>query len=409
MDGREKNKDQLREGFSTGACVAACAKAAYLKLEEVIAKSIHFSKLQVKFQGQNLHLKAHNKNRLAYDQSLNINVLFPDKVIRTLKLHNVYSKKNSSHAQIIKDAGSDPDITNGMLIDCSIEYFLTDCKVDPRDYSLIINDSTLIVRGEEGVGTVTRNGVAPQKGKWAINQTPIKMIADNLSEAGFGKREYSTGKTFILKIRLINGEKLADKTLNPLLGIKGGLSVLGTTGIVVPYSHAAYIETIRILINSLERDNYKHIVFTTGAQTTNAARKIYPNLPEEAFIRIGDFIADSLRFIQEKSIDRVTVACMPGKLFKYACFFDNTNVKYSSIDTKNILLIGEQNNFYFTKEEQIMITNAVTIRDVINSLDNNKRHELLNLWRKLALKFFRKILKNSKTEVELLVTIPKAE
>jgi len=94
---------------------------------------------------------------------------------------------------------------------------------------------------------------------------------------------------------------------------------------------------------------------------------------------------------------------MPGKLFKYVCFWDNTNAKYSELDTNQILTVGHNENFEFTEAEKIIIQNAVTIREVIFSFSEERRLKLLNLWRILALKFFKQVLNNENIEVELLV------
>lgn len=373
MSNKKTKNIKLRTGFSTGACASACAKAAFMKI-----KSPDFS-------------------------DLGVEVLFPDNKKRVMHLNYVSKNKNAYCASIIKDAGSDPDITNGIVIECVLKPLSSQEKVDSRDYNVLINNSILIIRGEKGVGTVTRNGVAPPKGKWAINPGPLSMITQNLSDTGFGKLGFTHRKTFILKIRLKNGKKLAEKTLNPLLGITGGLSILGTTGIVVPHSHDAYIETIRIIINALERDGYKHIVLTTGAQSSKAAKKLYFELPEEAFVRIADFIADSLKIVSEKKIKKVTVACMPGKLFKYACSFDNTNAKYTELNTEQILELGQRENFGFTKTEKVIIQKAVTIREVLLLFSEERKHKLLYLWKKLALNFFKLVVNNENIQVELLV------
>jgi cobalt-precorrin-5B (C1)-methyltransferase len=370
MGKNRTGKIKLKTGFSTGACVAACARAAFIKI-------------------------------LGLECNDNITALFPDNKTRKMNLNSITNYGNSCCVSIIKDAGSDPDITNGMLIECELEILTSKHEIDPRDYKIKIRNSILIIRGEKGVGTVTRRGVEPEKGKWAINPGPIKMITQNLTDAGFGNTTLTNSKTYILKISLQNGEKLALKTLNPLLGIEGGLSILGTTGIVVPYSHEAYIETIRILISSLDRDKYNHIVFTTGAQSTNAAKKVLSNLPEEAFIRIGDFIADSLKIVSTKSIKKVSVSCMPGKLFKYASSFDNTNAKYNQLDTTQICSLGKDEDFEFTDNEKNIIYEALTIREVIQRFPEISKNKLILSWKKLAIIFFKKILNNENIEVEL--------
>ena len=337
-------------------------------------------------------------------QELTVKLIFPDNASRTLHIEKTVKRSNEeAYASIIKDAGSDPDITNGIRIICSLRNFKSSDTKDLRDYILKFDNCRLIIRGNEGVGTVTRDGLASPKGKWAINPVPLKMISDNLSAAGFGRSNLTANKTFILEIYMKNGEELSKKTLNPILGVEGGLSILGTTGIVVPYSHEAYVETIKILVKGLDRNNICHVVFTTGAQSLKAAQKIYPELTAESFIRIADYIADSLKIVKETGIKKISVACMPGKLFKYACAFENTNAKYTAVDTYMILSIADQNSFSFTADEISVIKHAVTIREVINYLSQKRKRQVIELWKKLALSFFHQILNNSNIDIEILV------
>ena len=127
-----------------------------------------------------------------------------------------------------------------------------------------------------GVGLCTRPGLDCEQGKWAINTGPRRMIAENLHHAGLD------AGCWLLEIGVENGEELAKHTLNPLLGVVGGISILGTTGLVRPYSHEAYIETVRICVKSHHIPHGTTMVFCTGGRTKSGAERRLPSLPETA-------------------------------------------------------------------------------------------------------------------------------
>ncbi|MEG2247360.1 MAG: cobalt-precorrin-5B (C(1))-methyltransferase CbiD [Akkermansia sp.] len=277
----------LRQGYSTGACVTACIVAA---LDTLLSPQVPIS----------------------IDQG--IAILFPDGETRTLPLKH----RGRDFASIIKDGGDDPDCTHGAELYARVRR-ATPEEAKKGDYLLSIKTGLLIISAVEGIGLCTRPGLDCEQGHWAINKGPRRMITDNMA-----LRDLDTG-CFLAEIGVKNGEKLAKKTLNAQLGIIGGISILGTTGIVRPFSHEAYIETIRICMRSTRLMGYDEVILATGGRTQSAARKHLPNLPEVSFVCMGDFIGDSLRAAAEQQMKRVTVACMPGKLCKYAAGFENTH------------------------------------------------------------------------------------
>ncbi len=274
---------KLRSGFSTGACVAAAATAAWM----------FFQDGQVRYK---------------------LEVLFPDGKLRTMSVAGCrLSAKGVAEATIIKDGGDDPDVTDGICLRVVISEMREE-EIKPEDFLLDCGGQKLFLRGALGVGKVTRPGLDVLPGKWAINSGPRRMIRENLARAGYGRQS----KCYLVSIYAEDGEQIARKTLNPTLGVLGGISILGTSGIVVPYSHAAYIATIKMLVAGARAAGCDTVALATGGRTQRAVSRDFPALPELALVRIGDFIADSLKIAAEQKFSRVIVACMYGKLYKYA-------------------------------------------------------------------------------------------
>ncbi len=257
-------KQELRCGFTTGTAVTAAALAVLLQRDfvEVILG---------------------NGDKL------------------TIPIHEL----GADSAAVIKDAGDDPDVTHNALIRVHLRPASLE-EATERDYC----EENLIIRGGPGVGLVTRPGLAVPVGKWAINPGPRKMLRRNLS---------GLQGVWLLTIEIPGGEKLAAETLNPELGIVGGISILGNSGIVRPYSNAAYASTIVLQMKMLE---VKQVVLTTGNRTSESSERDFPGIP---VIRIGDFIKVALLSADKAGLERVIVCCMPGKLFKYSCGFENTH------------------------------------------------------------------------------------
>lgn len=350
----------LRTGYTSGACAAAAAKAAFSKTAA----------------------------------GATLEVLFPDSNYHKFAVSSCEIRKNKVIAAVIKDAGDDPDITHNAQISAAISPF--EEKVGEHDYELTCGKATIILRGGEGVGYSTRFGPDVPVGKWAINPVPREMIINNLQEAGCGREK----RVWLVEIAIADGEKLAEKTLNPTLGIIGGLSVLGITGIVEPKSHAAYIETIRILLKGIVENHQSGLmtaVLCTGARTQRAVAAGYPELSEHTFIRIGDFIAESLKFAAEFKLDKVIVGCMPGKLAKYAAGFENTHAHKVKMDIA--IFEPALKSCKVSEETCKKVLSSLTIREALECLNKDEFTPVLDFIGMEALKHIKQWCPGSSCEI----------
>lgn len=273
----------LRRGWTTGACAAAASRAAY----------------QALVSGE-----------------------FPDPVTVTLPggsrpafvlaCHELSG--GSASAGIVKDAGDDPDVTHGALIVAKVRHGTP--------------GSGVAFLAGEGVGTITRAGLPLPPGEPAINPVPRRMIAAEIGEVA---RAYGTSADAIVEISIPGGERLAERTLNARLGIIGGLSVLGTTGIVVPFSCAAWIDTIHRGIDVARAAGQDHIAGTTGA-TSEAAVKTLHALPDLALIEMGDFVGGMLKYLRRHEVPRLTIAGGFAKMTKLGQGLLDLHSKRGSVD-----------------------------------------------------------------------------
>jgi cobalt-precorrin-5B (C1)-methyltransferase len=256
----------LRRGWTTGACATAAAKAACAAL----------------VAGE-----------------------FPDPVEITLPagqrvgfaLAQSELGDGAAMAGIVKDAGDDPDVTHGALVIATVR------RGKPG--------SGVTFRRGEGVGEVTRPGLPIPVGEPAINPVPRQMIAQAIAEVA------GEGADFEVEISVPDGEKMAVKTLNPRLGILGGISILGTTGIVIPYSCSSWIHSIHRGIDVARAMGYTHVSGATGNASEIAAQKRY-GLDEVQLIDMGDFAGGMLKYIRDHPVPRVTVAGGVAKMTKLA-------------------------------------------------------------------------------------------
>ena len=267
----------LRSGYTTGACAAAAAKAATLLL-----------------------LNSGSAVRGSEDLQ-NIEIPFPDGSRATFKVHNSSSTMQDAQqgawASIIKDAGDDPDVTNGAEIIAAVT-FLTD-SLPP------FPPNGFVIKGGNGVGRVTKPGLSLPVGEAAINPVPKKMIQEAVTEAlrqaaepkgdSDGSKSFRGGMSAILEITISvpDGEELAKKTLNRRLGIIGGISILGTSGIVKPLSSEAWTASITASMDVARALNLQEIVVSAGRASEKAHMRKY-HLPEEAYVMMGDYLEFSL-------------------------------------------------------------------------------------------------------------------
>ena len=256
----------LRRGWTTGACATAAAKAAFVALRT----------------GD-----------------------FPDPVTITLPrgerpafaLARGEFVAGGAVAGVVKDAGDDPDVTHGALV-------LATVRPLPKG-------SGVRFRAGPGVGTVTRPGLPLPPGEPAINPMPRRMIREALDEVA------PAGADAEVEIAIPGGEVLAERTLNGRLGIVGGLSILGTTGIVVPYSCAAWIDSIHRGIDVARASGLRHVAGATGAASEAAVRGLH-GLPDVALIEMGDFVGGMLKYLRRHPVARVSIAGGVAKMTKLA-------------------------------------------------------------------------------------------
>ena len=227
-------------------------------------------------------------------------------------------------AGVVKDAGDDPDVTHGALI-------LATVRRGPQG-------SGVTFRAGEGVGTVTRRGLPIPPGEPAINPVPRQMIREAIAEiaaahGGAGDVE--------VEIAVPGGEALAAKTMNGRLGIVGGLSILGTTGIVVPYSCSAWIHSIHSGIDVARAAGLAHVAGATGNASEAAVQKMH-GLTETALIDMGDFVGGMLKYMRTHPVPRVTIAGGIGKMTKLAQGLLDLHSRKGSVDLGVLAALAEK-------------------------------------------------------------------
>ncbi|WNV76170.1 cobalt-precorrin-5B (C(1))-methyltransferase [Geodermatophilus sp. DSM 44513] len=206
----------------------------------------------------------------------------------------------SATAGVVKDAGDDPDVTHGALVSARVSHG------EPG--------SGVAFRAGEGVGTVTKPGLPLAVGEPAINPVPRLLMREHV--AAVAARHGGTGDV-VVEVSVEGGAELALKTWNPRLGILGGLSILGTTGVVVPYSCASWIDSIRRGIDVARAAGHQHVAGCTGSTSERTVTELY-GLPEDALLDMGDFAGAVLKYLRRHPVPRLTVAGGIGKLAKLA-------------------------------------------------------------------------------------------
>lgn len=259
----------LRYGWTTGACATAATTAAYTAL---------------------------------------LTGSFPDPVRITLPkgqqpafaLAREEAGDGWARASIVKDAGDDPDVTHGALISATVSAGAPGSGVH-------------FVAGD-GVGTVTKPGLPLAVGEPAINPVPRQLMRAAIAEVAHA---HGGGTDVVIEISVADGAEIATHTWNPRLGILGGISILGTTGVVVPYSCAAWIDSIRRGIDVARAAGHQHVAGCTGSTSEKVAAQLY-GLPEDALLDMGDFAGAVLKYLKQHPVARLTIAGGIGKLSKLA-------------------------------------------------------------------------------------------
>lgn len=282
------NAAGLRRGWTTGACATAAAKAAY---EAMLGGN------------------------------------FPDPVTirlpRGLRAEFALATRQlgaeTASASIIKDAGDDPDVTHGAEIICTVTSGTP--------------GSGIRFAAGAGVGTVTLPGLPVPPGEPAINPKPREMIRAALEEVA---AEYGVQADLLVTIAIPGGELLAAKTANPRLGIVGGLSVLGTTGVVIPYSCASWVHSIHRAVDVARATGIEHVAGATG-RTSETAVQAHWKLDDRAVIDMGDFAGALLKYVRAHPLPHLTIAGGFGKLSKLADGHMDLHSSRSSVDVPGLV------------------------------------------------------------------------
>ena len=276
--------EKLRTGWTTGTCAAAAAKAAAEAL--VSGEAQEEVEIQLPRKGEEKRVRF-AVERCAVGEAW-------------------------AEAVVVKDAGDDPDVTHGAHLTARVSW---------REGVGIELD-----RGE-GVGAVTKPGLGLTVGGPAINDVPRRMISYSIEEV-LDTEE----RGVLVVISVPNGQEMAEKTTNPRLGIVGGISILGTTGIVRPFSTASWRASVGQAVNVMGAQGYNTLVLSTGGLTEKAAMRLLPDLEEVCFIEVGDFTGHALKGAIKNNLERVFFVGMVGKLTKLAAGIMMTHWTRSKVD-----------------------------------------------------------------------------
>jgi cobalt-precorrin-5B (C1)-methyltransferase len=265
-----RRKRGLRTGFTTGTCSAAATRAASLHLVDGIPRDAATVPLPAGFE-------------------------------HTFTVAETAGGDGWARAVVVKDAGDDPDVTHGARLTSTVEW-----RPQPG----------LELRGGEGVGTVTLPGLGLEVGGPAINPVPRRMIGEAARPALDEAQRRGCGVS--VTIAVPGGEEMARKTLNGRLGIVGGISILGTTGVVEAFSTASWRASVVQAVDVAAANGVTHLVLSTGGRSESYARQRLPELSDMAFVEMGEFAGHALDKAKEHGIRTVTLAGMVGKLTKLA-------------------------------------------------------------------------------------------
>ena len=244
--------------------------------------------------------------------------------------------------QVIKDAGDDPDVTHGATVFVELTLLREN------------KNNEVQFKAAEGVGTVTREGLALAVGEPAINPVPRQMIIDHLQTLS---EKYHYDGSFQVAIGIKNGEAIALKTMNPRLGILGGLSILGTTGIVRPFSCAAWVASIYQGIDVAKANQLTHIAASTG-NSSEAAIKDHYQLSDMALIEMGDFAGAVLKHLKKAPIEKLSICGGFGKITKLANGHLNLNSRESAIDFEHMAELAKQQGADQQLQRKILSANT---------------------------------------------------
>jgi cobalt-precorrin-5B (C1)-methyltransferase len=298
----------LRRGWTTGTCATGATRAALQML-------------------------------LGREPEDPVPITLPSGAVAVLALARIERTGSGVRAGIIKDAGDDPDVTHGALVWAEVRWGPT--------------GSGISFEAGEGVGTVTLEGLPIPPGEPAINPVPRQMMRTAVAEVMDGATA-----DLVIRVGIENGEKLARRTMNGRLGIVGGLSILGTTGIVIPFSCAAWINSIHRGIDVARALGLTHVAAATGDTSEKAVQALY-GLSEQALIDMGDFAGGTLKYLRQHPVARVTIAGGIAKMAKLGQGLADLHSARGSID--HAWLAARMAEAGGTAEDMEVAVNANTV------------------------------------------------
>ena len=327
----------LRSGYTTGACAAATAKAAALFF-------------------------------LTGEVPVSVDIPFPDGTRHHFAFtYSAIDTYGATTMGLRKDAGDDPDVTNKALIMATVQW------ADEQENAKAIDLGDILLMAGKGVGMVTKPGLAIVPGEPAINPVPRTMIAEAVAEVTAQHPTMSTKKLQVT-ITVPEGEFLSTRTLNHRLGIIGGLSILGTTGIVRPISASAWKDTVSASMSVARKTGLHDIVLSTGRTSEKGAQQVL-DLPIEAYAMMGDFLHFSLTEAAQYNFTRIHYAGMWAKVMKAALRIPHTHVRNGALEVEQaahlLLELGASGGL---KEK---LTGSNTAREMLYHLIAAKRDDLI--------------------------------
>lgn len=313
----------LRSGLTTGTCAAAAAVAALWSLLD--AKGGCPPAVPVILpDAETLHVAASLLTGMNNDEETSASE----------------SPRTVARAAVVKDAGDDPDITNGLSICAEVRL---DSAHDRAPLPSDDETPRIEIRGGEGVGTVTLPGLGIAVGDAAINAGPRRMIRHNLLHTleRFG-RASDPALHLTVTISVPGGTDIGRRTFNPRLGIEGGISIIGTSGIVRPFSSEAFVSSIRKSMEVALATGSERVVISSGAKSERFIRARYPELPAQAFVHYGNFIGETLELAAKVGVRQVTLGIMMGKAVKLAEGHLDTHSKHTVLNRAFIADLARQ-------------------------------------------------------------------
>lgn len=341
----------LKRGWTTGACATAATKAAFTAL----------------ITGEFLDP---------------VSIILPKGDTPSFVLAMEGLSENFATAAIVKDAGDDPDVTHGALIIAEVKRLKRGAGIQ-------------FIAGD-GVGTVTRDGLPIKVGQAAINPVPRKLMTDVIQQIA---KQHDVGADVEITISIPDGELIAQKTWNPRLGILGGLSILGTTGVVHPFSCSAWIASIHRGVDVARAAGITHVAGSTGSTSETAVAK-HHKLDEIALMDMGDFVGGLLKYIRHNPVERVTIAGGFAKITKLAMGFRDLHSSRSQVDfewmAKQFEILGAR------KALSEQIRSANTALETLNLAQKEQLNIAAHI-ANLALIEAQKIVNNPKVKVDILI------